>query len=547
MQTDLIHVNRLDALYLLPKSQARASASVQERLDKIARNLLVRRLENQFAALSDTGMYFIERLELDLSLDIDDGDEALAEAWARALLESVQKTISRNAEGLIVFPDRAVYVASLVEHLLRGSSGDYWYFKEFASLRSQTLGQAISMLLREDPDEGRDVMIELTRRGDLDLLLNTLTEAELADIVSECLLPASPTFAPRGSYQRWTKSLHTLLSNGPVGLTSVIPRDVARLYLSLLRVEPELGPDVNLARFIRDILELRQSILAVDDCPALLRVIESEEVALCLAELGGRAGGPVLASLIRESGGAEATALLRDLEVLNTPTGRIATDYGGIFLLAPAILELGVAPLLDRCAYPDPSLRSKTSLLIFLVGLQCLGPNAQAARQDRALATFAGLPDAPSQPLIREYCEKLTPGMHRRFAEMLRPIVRESQAHPRQKNPAESTSSPASWFTLCAGNNPLLADRQFDAALSDLSRAILQRFALTLGAFSDSGPQYLCRNFLASRAVVETSAESILVHFLTCPLQMVLRMAGFDQRRWQIPWADGRNLEFRFE
>jgi hypothetical protein len=541
MQTDSLHVNRLSALYQLPKSQARASGSVKRRFDSIARNLLIRNLENQFTALSDSaGMYFIERLELDLTLNIDDSDEALAAVWARALHESIQRTILNGNDGLIAFPGREAYLAGLIEHLLRGSTGDCWYFKELSSLESLTSGQAISELLREDPDAGRDAMIELTRRGDLDLFLVTVSDAELADIVGECLLPASPTFIAPASYPRWTRALHTLLNSGTVSLTSVAPRDVARLYLSLLRVEPGLGPDVNLARFIRDLLQLGRSILAVPDRATFLRLVESEEIASSLVKLGD--GGPLLVNLIRNSGGVETAALLRDLETTNSYTSQIATDFGGIFLLAQAILELEVTPLLNQCVYPNPSRGSKAGLLLFLIALQCLAPNAKEARRDRALATFAGLPDVPSAQLLREYCETLKPAMHRKFEEMLRPIVRKSQ-----QLQAGAKSSSEAWFTLCSGDEPILVEPQFDSALSGLSNAILQNFASKLGAFSDSSPPFLLRNFLASRAMVEVSDEDILVRFLTCPLQMVLRMAGFDQHRLLIPWAGDRNLEVRFE
>jgi hypothetical protein len=37
------------------------------------------------------------------------------------------------------------------------------------------------------------------------------------------------------------------------------------------------------------------------------------------------------------------------------------------------------------------------------------------------------------------------------------------------------------------------------------------------------------------------------VRFLTCPLQTVLRMAGFDHNTWEVPWLENRKLEFHFD
>jgi hypothetical protein len=37
------------------------------------------------------------------------------------------------------------------------------------------------------------------------------------------------------------------------------------------------------------------------------------------------------------------------------------------------------------------------------------------------------------------------------------------------------------------------------------------------------------------------------VNFLTCPLQMVLKMAGFEHFRWQIHWLGNRQLILNFD
>jgi hypothetical protein len=78
------------------------------------------------------------------------------------------------------------------------------------------------------------------------------------------------------------------------------------------------------------------------------------------------------------------------------------------------------------------------------------------------------------------------------------------------------------------------------------SAIALQGFATRLGAMAGS-PSYLSRNFLESEAEIWVSKGTIAINFLTCPLQMVLKMAGFEHFRWQIPWLGDRQLIFNFD
>jgi hypothetical protein len=102
------------------------------------------------------------------------------------------------------------------------------------------------------------------------------------------------------------------------------------------------------------------------------------------------------------------------------------------------------------------------------------------------------------------------------------------------------------WFSLRSEAELFLPDHEWDLALSVVSSAVLRQFASKLGAFAESTPGYLCRNFLESHSEIEVFTNHISVRFLTCPLQMVLRMVGFDHTTWQMPWLEDRKLEFHF-
>jgi hypothetical protein len=99
---------------------------------------------------------------------------------------------------------------------------------------------------------------------------------------------------------------------------------------------------------------------------------------------------------------------------------------------------------------------------------------------------------------------------------------------------------------LWAETNPLLSDRNLDQALAEVSGLALRWFSIKLGAFADSSPDYLRRNLWESQTEIELFEDRIEVHCLTCPLQMVLRMAGFDSNTWAVPWLSDRQLAFSF-
>jgi hypothetical protein len=535
MQAASIHVNRLNASYQLPRSRAGSPITIQRRLDRIASELLVRHLENEYSltGLSSGGFYFIEDLELDLTLDLRDNDDNLARSWSRALNQAIYRKVLSGQDGLIAFRDRATFLTGLIEHLLKGAPWN-WYYEEFADLRSLSTGQAVLRLLTEDPDQGRDILRELANRNELNLLLVSLTDAEAEHLISVCLLPDSPSFIPAGAYQRWTAALRELFKD--IRLQSKLAPDVARVYLALLQTKPELGPDVNLARFIKDVLDLRHVIAGLADDPRIFSLIGSEDVGGCLTLLGAGESTALLQNLIRTCGGHDTADLLRAIDNSTEPVDQFVTDFGGIFLLAPAILDLGADDVVGaNCPYPQPQFGSLSAWLIFITARQCLGPDASQEANDKVLTALAGLSRAPSRESIAEYAATLTSVMHHQFARAVASIAR----------PSEHVADP--WFTLGNDSKSNRSLSGLDSALARLSCAVLYQFASKLGAFSDSSPAYLYRNFLAARARVEITMDRIQVHFLSCPLQMVLRMAGFDNNIWRVSWLENKTLAFTFD
>ena len=548
MQT--IDIHQFNARYNVARSLDNPTA-LQHRLDRIISDLLARALEDRFSSFSnsnDSAYVFIEQMDVNLTLDTSVSDDrTLASVWARSLQEGILRTLSQDS-AVIIFRDRSAFIASFLEDLMQGRAEDFWYYAEFADLRSMAIGQAVLKLLTLDRDVGRDALLELTRRDSLERLLTRLTDAEVSAIASQCLLPHSPRVM---SSQAWLEALRNLLTRTPALLQGTPAHGLIRLYCNLLRYRPELGPDVNLARFIWELLDLRYTVQQMANRSAFLNQLGADNWSVALSYLERGTGRQLLTHLQRELTGTEVVGLLHDLEVdaPDTPTQRIRTAFGGIFLLVGAIADLDLYSFLQNCPYPDAQGIPKANLLLWLMALQCLGAgNLEQARRDRGVLGLAGLVQAPEPEWLLDYVALLTEEIHGAFRQDLlahcQRVIRQPDlfVYQRLSIPPE----PSEWLSLHNATHSPLSDESWDRELGLMSAIALQGFASRLGAMAGS-PPYLSRNFLESEAEIWVSEGAIAVNFLTCPLQMVLKMAGFEHFRWQISWLGNRQLIFNFD
>lgn len=540
MQT--LRICQFNAEYNISRSLDNSS-SLQRRLDNIAREYLATALENQLQALNhDEAIIFIKEIGVNLTLDLSHTDDKqIAATWANAILAAINKVICQQGSFVILFRYRGEFIASFLRDLLYSKAWDYWYYEEFYFLQSVSLSEAILKILVEDGDAGRDALLELTQWGSLDLLLTVLSDTEVDIVLNQCLLPPSPRLILPNTFPVWVQHLRTLLDRG-FALTSKSSRNVIRLYLYLLRQYPELGHDVNLARFINDLLQLRDNITKMSNQAEFISYLQAENWNLVFKFLGRGNGQQLLTNLMRELTGTEVVNLLRSLQLdTNKPVNqRIITPFGGILLLIGGIIDLKIDEFLQNCPYPEPEGIAKAQFLLWLIALQCLSKlDCQEAMRDRGLALFAGLSQPPQLEILPDYAASLTPEMHTAFTNAFAEHLRENLKQP---------SLFIYRYALTSVPPMILAngDCQWDSALATVSSTISRGFTVKLGAFVDTSSEYLRRNFLQSRAEIEVSRAEIRVLFITCTLQMVLRMAGFDSKTWEVPWLENRQLRFEF-
>ncbi|MBK7916051.1 MAG: hypothetical protein IPJ94_07295 [Chloroflexi bacterium] len=81
-----------------------------------------------------------------------------------------------------------------------------------------------------------------------------------------------------------------------------------------------------------------------------------------------------------------------------------------------------------------------------------------------------------------------------------------------------------------------------DATLTLLAQGILRTFARHLLGFAWSSPAYIYDNFLIGDSQITLTADEIRVQLPPSPLHTVLRLTGWHDRSYTLPWLPERNV-----
>lgn len=569
MPLDLLNIDSLHLNVCVPR-QRPEWRSMAPRLEYLAQARLGVACEQECAALltGDPGVYAIERLELELSLNGQTlTDRDFTTQLSHAIVNKLQDALVRpNGVRILRFASEADFLATFLNDLLQGQAWEKWYYQCFRPLRALSLGQITMQLLIEDSSRGHEALVLLAQSGGLERLMAELNESQAKSVVEHCLLtPGMPDVMIPNVYSEWVDALTGLLEgSGPHMLArSNLHKAVLWLYLSLLRSRPELGPDSTLARFVADLLLLRQAISVLPQPSHILAFLSSGELRPALSLLGSRAPAralTLLAALVREVAPQQVAGLVSVLlqhgrpssaaepsRSTETSASTSTTLFGGLFLLVPAIVRLGVSEWLARCPYPHEEDLSfpKIKLLLSVLALQALGAQwAQQGMHDSGIAWFAGLEAGLDKDALNAYAKHIAPPTHHDFLQQLSAyldtpepgtLVRGLGVHRLRA------------FRLMQGEEPVLEDSLLDAVFSVLTDNVLREFTRSLRGFEESSPDYVRHNLLLGPARLQRDATRLHVQFERCPLEVVLRLAGLDREQPSVSWWDGRRLEIAFE
>ena len=261
---------------------------------------------------------------------------------------------------------------------------------------------------------------------------------------------------------------------------------------------------------------------------------------------------------------------------------RQSSSVGSIFLLAPALAELGIW---DR--WNDELGDETARRYLFILALKALGrERASLLLGDTALAAFAGLSEPPvadaRMPVgegmssvgwlhqVPQIAARWYPSHQREVAQavsqdidVLRDFASGCWLAARPIGSDENTDTKTAWESTLAAVGDVrrslseteqdILDAEMthfrlggrlgypwltpslDAALSVIASLAMRRMASGLSGLTQSSPAYLARQFLAQPATLEFDAEGLTVHLSGGPLVVVLRMAP-PPEEITIPW-----------
>ena len=520
------------------------AALARSRLDRIAREQFVQGWDRYIDDVEAEESYcYIDHLELELTLNLaatDDG--AIAHRWATRIYDAINKKI-RSGVGVVVFRNRAHYLAAYVTALLRGTAWSDPCFEGFRRYSALDPGTAAVQVLTAEPESGPGALLLLCETGQLPPLMESLSDESAHVLWTRCLASETPVSIFTGAYSLWVRRLLAFLRGNPLARASE-SKELVTLYLELLRAYPDLGPDRNLAVFLRQLVHFRHVHFfgkRVNPPPG------SENEPL------GRGLEPseqFLQRMVAKVGEAESSALLRHLttQAPLTAANRIFSRASGIYLLFPIIED---CQLTSFCRTVEPPLFGgvrQESLLRYLLALEVLGHFRHSVLKDSGLLLFAGLDQAPEWTFIEEYAQSLTRDVHDSMLAWIR--KRKERLEREYQRPDTNTQSHAlkdlSFLPIDRLSTSTAELRALDETLAAFSDLILQEFTRRIGAFSESTVDFLARNFFVLDGEIELDSEFLTVHFISCPLQVLLRMTGICSGERRIPHSENRILRFVF-
>jgi hypothetical protein len=442
-----LNVYHLAVTYIAPRD-LRDPMAVQQRLGGALRNGLATicgRLLTQVLDPDDPSVWLIRSVDIDLAMDVSAADEEfVAQTWGHRIAMTIARTIARGADGdsVLHFADWATYLAQFLGDLAEGQAWGKWYYGTFESLRGLSTGATIREALLCQPEQAEAVLLGLAVRGRLDQILSAMSESDAQTMYETCSAfhTTATTVVAKGQL------IEGLLSVWPdaslyaplAGMATA--HHALRLYIAARQRLPSLQT-ASLRPAINHLLGFAEILRRVPMPGAWITHLTTGDIRtpLRLARSNGMAAHLEALPFFAQVAAGDSAWLAHVAHRITAPTTTVqatltadrptvaqmlGTPFGGIFLLLPSLLDLGIAELIKGTPYPDSDGISKAQALRYLLALKCLGrPRAIAALNDPVLPLAVGLGTPPSCEAIRGLDASATVAMDqhclRRLVQML--------------------------------------------------------------------------------------------------------------------------------
>jgi hypothetical protein len=535
-----------------------AAAARTAHLDEVARSELAGVLESALAAVygDDPAVYVVREVTAELALRVDRPD--VARRWGEALATAIVETIAQDSgdgANVVRFDDEPDYLARFIADHVRGNT-DHWYYRPLASLREWTTAEVVLTLLDDRP--AAPVLAALHRHETLPAVLAALPVSAQADLAELALGRfGAPADDLAGLWPLLMAAVR-LADHWP--LWTGAPReavDVARDYRS--RPVPNWQDPAALTMIVVDVLRHLESrgeirLPAEPPPPNALAAVEWLDLPLLRQQLATRLPPTrrAVATPLEQSVRQAVTALLERMPSVGTgPAAAIrlraamAADHPEWTAdpTADAVVARVIAGMVETPATPDRPAESVeesdcAGVLLFLRAVSDLRLPALLARCGRADRLPA---------LLLAVAMRLTD------ADVRDPAVQAFAGVP--ENPDELSTEDSA--AIAADLDVVLARLGLDvqAGLADLSDdlagrvavAVLRAWSRWLSNFEDSSVPYLLANFVRRPGRLRWTADRLVVELAPRPLDVVVRLAGYDQDLESVPWLGDRRVVYRMD
>jgi hypothetical protein len=486
-----LQIRRFRADYLVAADHP-SPETLKARLDETIERRLASALSVAFApwfSESDTSLWFIRRLQVDVALNAALERDQIAEAFTAQIGKSLGDALQERADdgNVLRFPNRAAYLAAFLSDLANGAAWSKWYYESFAGLKPLPISSALRTAICDDASTGGEALQALSPL-ELRRVISSLTSADarrILDSLAESDAGADEFRSFEAVWAAWSaaESISTMPETWQQALHAYVSAShdfidaggsnlrKAAVALSRLYTRLALGSEDDNDRLVMALLEGDQAalydvagaadyeaLLALLTCPADWR----REVGLAL--LGKR--GP--------------------RQAVEQASARRGTPFGGAFLLLPFLDDLPLAECVR--GWPNTDQAAAVSLVRFLILIKCAGQERGGeAFRDPLLRDLLLIPPDVSRAVLREWQEGITEAQ---LAEFLEALIEW------QTFRGAMTSETQVLATLCEGDNAVavlvdgrrglwLAVRQYEPRkpedLSDFMRSHLTRLSGNAG------------------------------------------------------------------
>ncbi|MEI6067220.1 MAG: hypothetical protein WCP96_07765 [Methylococcaceae bacterium] len=347
-------------------------------LDEVATENLARILTPALAhwfSNSDSSLWLIRQLDVELDVSADGGQEQLARAWAVQITRSMAITIQCGSDGENVFwfPNRAAYLARFLVDVANGMAWGKWQYESFEGLKPLSVSAILRTVVCGQPETGEEALRQLSET-ELKKLLRGLTETDACQIL-DCLAMDSEGSDEFELFEAvWAALRASAFESFNFGGEW---QNALRLYLASSQ---STGGGIKLKTAVLALLRLTNLLMDGSDIQkeGLVEILARGKVAALYATAGA-ANAECLVPLLRcPSDWISAVGLALTASVTGYPPANAEelpalrfTPFGGIFLLFPSLDEWPLTKATQ--GWPDCEEIPASAILRLLILAKCCG------------------------------------------------------------------------------------------------------------------------------------------------------------------------------